>query len=474
MSSTVTLSRRGFLKAAAIASPFFIGGCANFSTASYPPGRRPAASDRINLAVIGCGGMGGANLNQFLQDPRVQVTLVCDPIFGPTADHPYPRNGRDVFRQRVDKFYKTTGCRMTADWREVAADPTVDAVLIATPDYWHALMAIGCMKAGKHVYCQKPLSLGINEGREMVRVSKMCNVVFQVGNQGRADSVKRIAAEIVRNKLIGDLKSVTVAIPSAKVGSWWWGDATRLGRVKAPSCFTKESWDLWLGPTQHWPDDAFIPAIHSPLIWRICNRTGNGLIPDFGAHEIDTVQWALDTERTGPVAIENFKADTFNTPRECFSWAMNFEFDVVYASGMRVKVLSTREGYPRGVWFHGEKGTVNDALYSGLPVKLGLPDHLKKWREKKDLKDGDIRLYAPKDGHSHEMDFIDGIYENRPIATDCEIGHRSTSISLLANICERLGRTGLKWDPVAERVIGDDEANALLDVPHLNGWELKG
>ena len=472
MSSTATLSRRGFLKAAAAASPFFIGGCANFSAAGYPPGRRPAASDRINLAVIGCGGMGGANLNQFLQDPRVQVTLVCDPIFGPTPDHPFARNGRDVFRQRVDKFYKTTGCRMTADWREVAADPTIDAVLIATPDYWHALMAVGCMKAGKHVYCQKPLSLGINEGREMVRVSKMCNVVFQVGNQGRADSVKRIAAEIVRNKLIGDLKSVTVAIPSAKVGSWWWGDATRLGRVKAPSCFTQESWNLWLGPTQHWPDDAFIPAIHSPLIWRICNRTGNGLIPDFGAHEIDTVQWALDTERTGPVAIENFKADTFNTPRECFSWAMNFEFDVVYASGMRVHVLSTREGYPRGIWFHGEKGTVNDALYSGLPVKLGLPDHLKKWREKKDLKDGDIRLYAPKDGHSHEMDFIDGIYENRPIATDCEIGHRSTTISLLANICERLGRTGLKWDPAAERVIGDAEANALLDVPHLNGWTL--
>ena len=83
MSSTATFSRRGFLKAAAVASPFFIGGCANLCAASYPPGRRPAASDRINLAVIGCGGMGGANLNQFLQDPRVQVTLVCDPIFGP-------------------------------------------------------------------------------------------------------------------------------------------------------------------------------------------------------------------------------------------------------------------------------------------------------------------------------------------------------------------------------------------------------
>lgn len=462
-------TRRDFMSASVAAAPFFIGACAGVGPVSA---RRPAPSERINLAVIGCGGMGRANMNQFLQDKRVQVTLVCDPIFGPTDDHDYKSNGRDVFRKGVDGFYGTTGCRMTADWREVAADPTIDAVLIATPDYWHAIMAIGCMKAGKHVYCQKPLSLGINEGREMVRVAKETGVVFQVGNQGRSDSVKRIAAEIVRNKLIGDLKSVTVAIPAGTISSFWYGDSSRLSPVRHPSCYTDESWNLWLGPTGHWENDAYIPAIHSPLIWRICNRTGNGLIPDFGAHEIDTVQWALDTERTGPVAIENFKADTFNPDRKHFSWAMNFEFDVVYASGMRVHVLSTREGYPRGIWFHGERGTVNDALYSGLPVKLGLPPHLKKWREKRDLKDTDVRLYAPKDGHSHEIDFIDGIYENRPIATDCEIGHRTTSICLLANICERLGRSGLKWDPAAERVIGDAEANALLDVPHLNGWTL--
>ena len=463
------LSRRGFLRTAAAASPFLAGGCFSIGNTSA---RRPAASERINLAVIGCGGMGWANTRQFLQDPRVQVTLVCDPISGSTEDMPQQRCGRDLFRKRIDKAYGTEGCRMTADWREVAADPTIDAVLIATPDYWHAIMAIGCMRAGKHVYCQKPLSFGINEGREMVRVAKETGVTFQVGNQGRADPVKRIAAEIVRNRLIGELKSVTVAIPSATVGSWWWGDSTRLTPQRHPSCFTDESWNLWLGPTPHWPDSAFIPAIHSPTIWRICSRTGNGLIPDFGAHEIDTVQWALGTERTGPVAIENFKADTFHPDREHFSWAMNFEFDAVYATGLRVHVLSTRENYPRSIWFHGEKGTVHEALYSGLPVKLGLPPHLKKWREKKDLKDGDIRLYAPKDGHSHEMDFIDGIYESRPIATDCEIGHRTTSIALLANICERLGRTGLKWDPVAERVIGDDAANALLDVPHLNGWTI--
>ena len=125
---TSSLSRRGFLRAAAIASPILAGGCFNIG---YPAVKRPAASDRINLAVIGCGGMGGANMNQFLQDPRVQVTLVCDPISGPTEDHNFPRNGRDVFRKRVDDFYKAKGCRMTADWREVVFDPTIDAVLIA-------------------------------------------------------------------------------------------------------------------------------------------------------------------------------------------------------------------------------------------------------------------------------------------------------------------------------------------------------
>lgn len=467
--SKAGFSRRDFLRSAVAASPFLAGGCFSIG---YPKARRPLPSERINLAVIGCGSMGWANTQQFLQDTRVQVTLVCDPVFGPTEDHPFSGTGRDVFRGRVDRHYGAKGCRMTSDWREVAADPTIDAVLIATPDYWHAIMAIGCMKAGKHVYCQKPLSLGINEGREMVRVAKESGATFQVGNQGRSSSVKRIAAEIVRNGLIGELKEVTVAIPGATMDSMWYGDSSRLAPKRFPSCYTKADWDLWLGPTQHWENDAFIPAIHSPGIWRLCNRTGNGLIPDFGAHEIDTVQWALDTERTGPVAIENFKAGTFNPDRLHFSWALEFEFDVVYASGLRVHVLSTREGYPRGIWFRGEKGTVNDALYSGLPIKLGLPPHLKKWREKKDLKDTDIRLYAPKGGHSHEMDFIDGIFENRPIATDCEIGHRTTSICLLANICERLGRSGLRWDPAAESVVGDAEANALLDVPHLNGWTI--
>ena len=259
MTSRTNFSRRDFLRTSAAVAPFLAGGCFHIG---YPAPRRPAASERINLAVIGCGGMGGANMNQFLQDPRVQITLVCDPIFGPTDDHPFENNGRDVFRRRVDAAYQTTGCRMTADWREVAADPTVDAVLIATPDYWHALMAIGCMRAGKHVYCQKPLSLGINEGRAMVRVAKESGVTFQVGNQGRATSVKRIAAEIVRNRLIGELKRVTVAIPSGKTTSWWYGDSSRLTPGRAPSCYTKASWDLWLGPTQHWEDDAFIPAIH--------------------------------------------------------------------------------------------------------------------------------------------------------------------------------------------------------------------
>ena len=233
---------------------------------------------------------------------------------------------------------------------------------------------------------------------------------------------------------------------------------------------------MWQGPAARFDDNAFIPGIHAPMAWRWNYRYGGGMIPDFGAHEIDTVQWALGTERTGPVAIENMKVSGFQENRDLFTWAGFFDFDVVYADGFRMHVtnINAEKNIHRGTLYHGSKGDLFEGLYSGQPVKLGMPAHLKKWRESKDLKDGDVRLYKAAGGHSHESDFVDGIYENRPIATDCEIGHRSTSISILANMCVRLGLSGLRWDPKQEVCVGPnaEELNKLLMAPYSNGWSL--
>ena len=197
-------TRREFLSTTALAA--VCAGCGSFNVGAAR-GRRPAPSETLNLAVIGCGTMGMGNMNGFLRDKRVRVVVTCDPVkdspaYGYDKDWKKKwRGGRVPFAEKVDDFYKQKGCRAVADWREVVADPTVDAVLIATTDHWHALIAVAAMKAGKHVYCQKPLSMSIAEGRLMSDVASKTGVVFQVGSQQRSAKEFREAAEHDRAQL---------------------------------------------------------------------------------------------------------------------------------------------------------------------------------------------------------------------------------------------------------------------------------
>ena len=460
--ATTHIGRRGFLAGVAGAAAWS-GWRAAFAGVGASA-RRPKPSDRINLGIIGCGTQAYANVPAFLRDERVQITVVCDPVLeagGYSYDGKHP-GGRKVFKEKVDAHYGNASCRMTADWREVVADPTVDAVVVITPDHWHALVAIAAMKAGKHVYCQKPMSLGVREGQEMVRVAKASGVTFQVGSQHRQDSSFRQAGELVASGYIGAVKYAEVGLPGANGGQWGHGRDT--SRQARPGYFTKEGWDMWLGPSRHWENDAFIPAIHEPMCWRWNSRTGGGMITDWGAHWIDILQWTIGAERTGPVAVENMATNLSDDP--CLNWADKYAFDLVYADGFRAHVSDAARC---GITWHGEKGDIFVDW-----TKIERPDFLKKWREKTDLKPGDKHFYRAANGHSHESDFIDGIYENRPIATDCEIGHRSISACHIANICERLRLAKLTWDPKAESFTGAhaEEANRLLETPHLNGWTL--
>ncbi len=463
--SSSGFSRREFLGGVG-AFPFVFGGCASLFDAATA--RRPLPSERVTLAIIGCGTMGRGNMEAFLQDPRVQVVAVCDPVtelkdYGYSPQH-RGWGGRIAFKRIVDAHYKNNSCRACVDYREIADDPTIDAVVVTTPDHWHALIAIACMKKGKHVYCQKPMSLGVSEGQEMVRVAKKMGVTFQVGSQQRSASEFRVAAEWIRNGYLGACTSCEVGLPGGR-GPYWGYPADRTPR-KAPDYFGSERmWNLWQGPAEHHAGNVFIPAIHGPMCWRSNSRTGGGMITDWGAHHIDILHWALGVERGGPVGVENFKSDGFGTD-PLLDWAGSYSFDLVYANGFRAHVSNR---YANGLRFKGEKGEV--FVCRG---RLDRPEFLKKWNEKKDLGPNEQRLYRPSNGHNHESDFIDGIYENRPIATDCEIGHRSISACHIANICERLGLSALAWNPDLERFTGAnaEAANTLLEVKHSNGWKL--
>ena len=466
------MKRREFLSTTALAA--VCAGCGSFNIGATR-GRRPAPSETLNIAVIGCGTMGMGNMNGFLRDKRVRVVVTCDPVkdspaYGYDKDWKKKwRGGRVPFAEKVDAFYKQKGCRAVADWREVVADPTVDAVLIATTDHWHALIAVAAMKAGKHVYCQKPLSMSIAEGRLMSDVARKTGVVFQVGSQQRSAKEFREAAELVRNGYLGDCTTCTIGLSYAHNDSHRNGFG-RDGKPRAalPDYWrlTPDEWDLWQGPAQHWENNAFIPGIHGPMVWRWNDRTGNGALPDWGAHHLDILQWALGTELGGPVAIENFTSDMGAATDDVFNWPGAFKFDVVYANGFRATVSDSDACKFCGLKFHAPKGDLFVAR-----GKIEKPAHLANWKES-DLKDTEVHLH--KSRGSHESDFVDAIFDPswQPACT-CETGHRSITISHLANSCAKTGVKSLKWD-VAKEVSDNAAINARADIVRHNGWSLKG
>ena len=462
------MTRKGFLLATATA----LGGCASFNIGRREP-RRPLANERLTLATIGCGTMGLGNQGSFLADKRVQVVATCDPVkdsarygYDPSISKKY-RGGRVPAAERVDKHYKGKGCRAVADWREIVADPTIDAVLIATTDHWHAIIAIAAMKAGKHVYCQKPLTMSIAEGRRMCEVAKETGVVFQTGSQQRSAREFREACELFANGYLGDCKTCRIGLSYAHNDSHkngWPRDARRLPATPDYWKLTPDEWDMWQGPAQHWENNAFIPGIHGPMVWRWNDRTGNGALPDWGAHHLDILQWAMGSELGGPVAIENVTSDIAKTGDAVFNWPCAFQFDVVYANGFRATVCDSDTAKFNGLKFQSSKGDL--FVTRG---KLELPAHLAKWKET-DLLASEKHLHRSRG--SHESDFVDAIFDpSWQPACPCEVGHRSITISHLANSCIKTGVKSVKWD--ARRETSDNAAvNARADIKRYNGWEL--
>ena len=483
----MNLSRRKFIGGAG--ASLLIAGCATRHSA-----RRVPANAKVNVAVIGCGRIAKlTNLPGFLRDPRCRVTTVCD-VVELAPDYFYGARGSNfgsegfvssdgscrndicgwrVLRDMVNRHYGDDACRVVTDWRDVVDDPAIDAVCICTPDHWHAIMAIAAMKAGKHVFCQKPMSLSVAEGQAMVRVAKETGVTFQVGNQGSTNPAFRLSEEIVLNGYAGKVKRATICIPAC---DHWSGHGRSAARLPRPLYFSEEAWNMWQGPALHWEDNAYIPSIHDPTCWRFNCRYGGGMITDFGAHEFDQLNRGLGTQFTGPVAVENMESDyATGSDRDVFSGPSEFKFVFVFANGVwcQVRKIDEANGWPRQTVFHCEKGDVGSCDGRGV-----VPDCLKNFRES-DLTDKDIKLYRPNEGHDgsvfHESDFLDGILENRQVASTCEMGHRTISMAHIANICVLLQLRSLKWDPRAEKFTGAyaDEANRFLAVEYHNGWEMK-
>jgi predicted dehydrogenase len=423
------VSRRRFvhsLAAAGIAGPLILRAGTQ---------ARASANERLTLAIIGAGTMGRHHVNRFLGYSDVQIVAVCDVVAARRdhsqkliEDHYAKQSGKDSYH----------GCKTYNDFRDVLALDGLDAVLIATPDHWHTIPAILAARAKKDIYCEKPLTLTIAEGRRLVDEVRAAKVVLQTGSQQRTEfgGLFRTACELVRNGRIGKVKTVRVGVGGPPV-------PCDLPEQPVPE---GTDWNMWLGqaPLRGYHEELCPKGVHQHFpAFRNYREYAGGSLADMGAHHFDIAQWALGTERSGPVKVEPPAGDA--------TTGLKF----TYASGVEMF-----HGGPSGCTFEGETGTiyVDRGKLESTPAEIVTTP----------LADAEVKLYHADD---HGRDWLDAIRARRDPAADVEIGHRSATICHLANLGYQLRRP-LTWDPDVERFTGDQEANALLEREPRDPWKI--
>ena len=398
---------------------------------------KSAPSERITLGFIGMGTMNAYHLGKFLEKPETQVLAVCD----------CDTTRREHARQRVNEYYAKENSRSSEDgdcqgyndFRELLARDDIDAVVIATPDHWHAIQIIEACKAGKDVYCEKPLTLTILEAQRVIEAVRKYGRVLQTGSQQRTefDGKFRLACECVRSGRLGQITTVHGGV----------GGPSRPCDLPEEPIEPGLDWNLWLGPAPWRPYNSILSprGVHKHFpAWREYLEYSGGGMTDFGAHHFDIAQWGLNRDRSGPVRIE---------PPEDERATRGVRF--IYDDGV---VL--HHGGPSGVTFVGTEGF----LYVDRGAILSVPDSILK----KPLGKRDVHL--PR-AASHHDDWLECIKSRREPIANVDAGARSVTVCHLGNLAYWHDRS-LEWDPVAWRIIDDDEANTWLDRPRRDPWQL--
>ena len=442
-------SRRGFLRdatlgvGATLAAPNLF-----FNKVFASSGQNP--NEFVRVGVIGTGGQGLANMRALMKN----VVAVCD------VDKKHVGNAAAVVE-------KANGRRPTifSDYRKLIEDKSVDAVLIATPDHWHALPAIEACLAGKDVYCEKPLTLFIEEGKTLVKAARKTNRIVQCGSQQRSEAKFLKAAEYVRNGRLGKIKRVLVGL----VGVNW----TKEPLVPDSEPPPELDYDMWLGPAPQRPYNKQRVHYYFRFFWDY----SGGQMTNWGAHHLDITQWALGMDESGPVEITG-KGDF--DPEKRFETPSGFAITYKYANGVVVEcqsptpkvaalipekkdhVMEILDGKAEftGCIFEGEKGL----LYVNRGVIRVWPEEIFE----KPIEDSDVRLYQST---QHHKDWLECIKTRKAPICDVAIGHRSATVCHLGNIAIRTGRK-IKWDPAKEVIVGDAEAAKQTTKEYRAPWKL--
>jgi myo-inositol 2-dehydrogenase/D-chiro-inositol 1-dehydrogenase len=433
-------SRRSFLKAAAVSA---------LAPAIVPSSvfAKPAPSDVLSFGCIGVGRQGQSDMQELIYrglEAGARVVAVCD-VDGHRLDNA---------QWLAEKIYTLeTGTDASGsvaayrDFRELLARPDLDGVLVVTPDFWHAPIAIAAAAAGKDIYLEKPLTYSIVEGRALVGAVRDNGRVLQTGSHQRSSIYFLKACEIVRNGGIGTLRTIRVWLPEDQ------------GSGDPRPCPVPRSLDyeFWMGPTAEAPfcEDRVHPqADYGRPGWLQIESYSRGMITGWGSHMIDIGQWGNGTEETGPVSIE---ARGEFPDRGLFDVHTKFEAEAVYRNGVRMLMTS---GDPAGVRFEGDAGWV---FVQRGAIEASDPEIL-RWQPGQ----GAVKLVP---SGNHMKNFLEAARSRAEPAAPVEVGHRSNTICVLTHIAMKLGRK-LVWDPDAERFVGDEEADRRLDYPHRALWTL--
>ncbi|MHC4704004.1 MAG: Gfo/Idh/MocA family protein, partial [Planctomycetota bacterium] len=347
----------------------------------------------------------------------------------------------DNAKKIVDQKYGNSDCAAYKDFREVTSRGDLDAVLLATPDHWHAIPAIEAARAGLDIHGQKPLARSIREGRAICDAVHRYGRVWQTGSQQRSDYKFRRACELVRNGRIGKILKVEVGLPT--------GGGTDVKSIqKHPEGL---DWDFWLGPAPYVP---YRGVVH--WNWRWILDYSGGQLTDWAGHHIDIAHWGMGWDRTGPVEIEGAgvypNEGLYNVPSE-------YKFTCKYADGIVMTVANNTQ-LTQGAKWYGETGWIH-VNRGGLRAS-----DEKILRE--EIGPNEIKLYESRD---HKQNFLDCVKSRKLTICPVEVGHRSISVGLLGEIAMLTGRK-IKWNPETEEIAGDAEAGALLGRSYREPWVL--
>ena len=431
------LSRRAFLKSAAVATS---------APLVWTRTSSASAAEKIALGFIGVGTMGRGHLNGFLGRDAVEVVAVCDVVQERLESAAATVQKRYAERAKSGEY---KGVSSYTDFRQLLDHKGLDAVVIATPDHWHAIPCLLAIKAGKHIYCEKPLTHHVAEGRAVADAVKAAKVVFQTGSQQRSEFSGhfRKAVEYVWNGRIGKLKTIRIGVGGPSV-------PCDLPTQDVPK---GTDWDRWLGPAPErgYHEELCPKGVHKHFpAWRNYREYAGGQVADMGAHHFDIAQWALKMDASGPVAVIP-PADPKKTSGLRF----------VYANGVEM----IHNEFEKGA---DGKDVRADCVFEGtdgiILVSRGgissLPDTILK----EPLGEKAERVYPSS---NHQANWIECVKAGKDTICTAETGHRSATICHLGNIGYRLSRK-LTWDPVKERFVNDAAADKELTREPRAKWKL--